>query len=79
MHARIHAAHLAYRHAADLAPARPLAEPDAEPGTIDVDWTWVAESGERAAQFEGRHLAALGGTAIFLVAGALCGMWLQLG
>lgn len=77
MRARINAAHNAYRHAAELTPARRVEAAESEP--IDVAWTWASEGAGETFEVRGRHLVAIGGAGIVLLAGALCGMWLQLG
>jgi len=72
MHASLHSAHDAYRHAAELSPP-PAPRPAPRPEPIDVEWHFVPDRYEISG---GDLVAVLGGVAC-LFAGAALGAWLQ--
>ncbi len=75
MHTPVRSAHAAYPNAADLAPLRGAPAPE----PVDVAGRWVSEQASERVYIRDEHLVALGGTAFFMVAGAICGILLSNG
>jgi hypothetical protein len=73
--AAIRSAHDAYRRTAEIAPLhRAAAEPAPAPS-----WHRVTQWANTDMDLRADHLVAIAGAVFFLIAGAVCGAWLQMG